>query len=90
MVRPVYHEGSQQVGPCPVLGVGHRGPWLLIDGDEAHPAHQPTDALAPDDMALAPEMTGDLPAPAPRRLEELGIDLPHERKVQRALPFVGP
>ena len=41
-------------------------------------------------MPLAPEMTGHLPASLTRRLEELGIDQPHEREVERALALPRP
>ncbi len=90
LVRPVDHEAAQQIGPLAVLGMGHRGARPLVNRREPYLRHQTTDPLAPDGVALPPEMARHLPAPVPRRLEELRIDQPHQREVQRSLALSRP
>jgi hypothetical protein len=84
LVRPVDGQIAQQIRPDLVFGMRHGGPWPLVDGFETHLRHQPTHALAPDDMAKPAQIPRHLPTTVPRRVEKLLIDQPHQRQVQGA------
>src|SRR3954447_4496616 len=60
LVRPLDRHPAQQIRIDLVLGMQNRRPWPLIDPFKPHLAHQPPDALAPDCVALAPQMPGHL------------------------------
>jgi hypothetical protein len=71
LVRPVDGQIAQQIRPDSVFGMRHRGPWPLVDGFESHLRHQPTDALAPNDVAQPTQVPRHLSANVPRRVEKL-------------------
>jgi len=63
----------------------NRRPRPLIDRLQSHLGHQPPHPLAANCIALAPQMPGHLARAIPRRLQDLPVDQPHQRKVQRRL-----
>lgn len=57
------------------------GVGFLVDRHKAHQPHEPTDALLVHYMAIVAQVPRLLSNAEERRVEELHIDQPHQRKV---------
>mgnify|MGYP003365481785 CR=1 FL=1 len=63
--------------------VGHRRPGFLVDRNQPHPGHQPSDPLAAYLMAQTAKVPPHLPGAIIRRFHELFVDQPHQHQVER-------
>src|SRR4029079_12327755 len=85
LVLPLDRQVAQQIRIDLVLRMRLTGLGPLIDRRQAHPGHQPTDAMAPDATAVAPQMPRHLPRAVPGRLQELLVDETHQKQVLSAV-----
>src|SRR5215203_202525 len=85
LVRSLNRKPAEQIRVHPVLGMRQAGPRFLINRHQAHGAHEAANAMATDTPALPAQVAGHLPRAVPGCLQELGIDLAHEREIGLAL-----
>ncbi|SDG41249.1 hypothetical protein SAMN05660686_04327 [Thalassobaculum litoreum DSM 18839] len=78
-------QQMQQIRPSFMMPGSHAGLGTLIDRHQTHQPHQAADPLLVDWVVVGAQVPGHLLEAVERRLEELFVDPPHQRQVQRRL-----
>ena len=85
LVGPVDRHPLEQIGINPVRRVRRAGSRRLVDGLQAHEAHQTANPVTTDAVTLPPQLADHLTGAVERILQKQLVDPTHQRQVLRAL-----